>query len=67
MGQADTAVMIAVFAVGTALWCLAGMLLISQNQLVGLLRRFSRWILLPVFIALGLYIHERCGLITMIG
>jgi cadmium resistance protein CadD (predicted permease) len=67
MGRGDTALTIAVFAVGTALWCLAGMLLVAHNQLVHLLERFSRWILPAVFILLGLYILERSGLIAKIG
>jgi cadmium resistance protein CadD (predicted permease) len=54
MGRADTAVTIAVFAVGTALWCLAGMLLVSHEQLVQVLQRSSRWIPPAVFILLGL-------------
>jgi cadmium resistance protein CadD (predicted permease) len=67
MEPADTAVTIAVFAVGTALWCLAGLLLTSHQRLVDLLARFSRWILPAVFIALGLYILHRTGLIARLG
>jgi len=67
MGVGDTALTIAVFAVGTAVWCLAGFLLISHKQLVQALERFGRWIVPAVFIGLGLYILHGSGLLDKIG
>jgi cadmium resistance transport/sequestration family protein len=67
MGPANIALTVAVFAVGTALWCLAGMLLVSHTELVALLQRFSRWIVPIVFILLGLYILDSSGLLDTIG
>jgi cadmium resistance protein CadD (predicted permease) len=67
MGPADTAVTIAVFALGVAVWCLAALLLVFHQRLLGLLQRLSRWILPAVFILLGLYILQRSGLLAVIG
>ncbi len=66
MGLGDAALTIAVFAIGTALWCLAGFLLISHKRLVQVLERFGRWIVPAVFILLGVYILNGSGLLTKI-
>lgn len=67
MGPADIALTVTVFAAGTALWCLAGFLLVSHKRLGDLLQRFARWIVPAVFILLGLYILQRSGLIGVFG
>jgi cadmium resistance protein CadD (predicted permease) len=66
MGLGDAVLTIAVFAIGTALWCLAGFLLISHKRLVQVLERFGRWIVPAVFILLGVYILNGSGLLTKI-
>lgn len=66
MGPADTALTITAFAIGTALWCLAGFLLISHKGLVQTLQRFGRWIVPAVFMGLGVYILHGSGLLDKI-
>jgi len=49
------AVVLAVFAVGVAVWCAAGSLLTRHQRLTDALGRYSRWILPAAFILIGLY------------
>jgi cadmium resistance protein CadD (predicted permease) len=63
MGPGDAALTIAVFAVGTALWCLAGCPLVSCKRLVQVLERSGRWIVPAVFVGLGSYILHGSGLL----
>lgn len=67
IGPADIALSVTVFAAGTALWCLAGFLLISHKRVADVLQRFARWVVPAIFILLGLYIFQRSGLIDVIG
>lgn len=67
MGPADTALTIAVFAAGTAVWCQLSALLVSRQRFLDPLRRSTRWIIPTVFIALGVYILARSGLLAQIG
>jgi cadmium resistance protein CadD (predicted permease) len=67
MAPAHIALTVVVFAAGTALWCLAGFLLVSHTRLADALQRYARWIIPAVFILLGLYIFHRTGLIDVIG
>jgi cadmium resistance protein CadD (predicted permease) len=62
MGVAEGAVTLAVFAVCTALWCLAGQLAVSHQRVVETLQRSSRWLVPVVFVLLGSYIIGRSGL-----
>jgi cadmium resistance protein CadD (predicted permease) len=62
IGVADAALTLAVFAVCTALWCLAGQLAVSHQRVVGILQRSSRWLVPVVFVVLGSYIVGRSGL-----
>lgn len=66
MGRAETAVTVMVFAAGVAVWCVATSLLVSRQHLVEVLLRYSRWIIPVVFIALGVYIVGRSGLVHAI-
>lgn len=66
MGPRDATLTVAVFAVGTAVWCLAGFLLISHKRLVQVLVRFGQWIVPAVFLGLGLYILHRSGLLDKV-
>jgi cadmium resistance protein CadD (predicted permease) len=63
IGVADAALTLAVFAVCTALWCLAGQLAVSHQRVVEMLQRSSRWLVPVVFVVLGSYIVGRSGLI----
>jgi cadmium resistance protein CadD (predicted permease) len=67
MGPADTTVTVTVFAAGIAVWCVATSLLVARLRLVEVLQRSSRWIIPVVFIALGVYIIGRSGLVHAIG
>jgi cadmium resistance protein CadD (predicted permease) len=63
---ADTALTIAVFAVGVAVWCLASLLVVAHTHVVNTLQRYGRWIIPAVFILLGLYIFQRSGLLNAV-
>jgi cadmium resistance protein CadD (predicted permease) len=63
IGVADAALTLAVFAVCTALWCLAGQLAVSHQRVVEMLQRSSRWLVPVVFVFLGSYIVARSGLV----
>ncbi|MFJ9367147.1 cadmium resistance transporter [Nocardia sp. NPDC101769] len=63
MGPADALLTVLVFAILTAAWCSAGMVLTSHRRLVEIQRRYSRWVIPFVLIALGLYIIDRSGLV----
>jgi cadmium resistance protein CadD (predicted permease) len=56
MGPGALALTVAVFAAGTALWCVAGYLLIYRPRLVTWLRRGGTWLVPTLFIALGMRI-----------
>jgi cadmium resistance protein CadD (predicted permease) len=62
IGVADAALTLAVFAVCTALWCLAGQLAVSHQRVIEMLQRSSRWLVPVVFVVLGCYIVGRSGL-----
>lgn len=63
MGLADALLTVMVFAVLTAAWCSASMVLTTHRRLVETLRRYSRWVIPVVLIVLGLYIIGRSGLV----
>ena len=56
LGPAATLVTVAVFAIGTAVWCLAGAWLGSHPRVIAVLGRFGHWIVPVVFVVLGLAI-----------
>ena len=60
-GSAQIAVTLAVFALGVAVWCLAGLLLVRHDRLIGALARHGHWILPVAFILIGLYTLQRTG------
>src|SRR6202034_963155 len=49
-GSGQIVVMVAVFAVGVAVWCLAGSLLVRHERVIGALGRHGHWILPVAFI-----------------
>jgi cadmium resistance protein CadD (predicted permease) len=58
-GPAQVAVTLVVFAVGVAVWCLAGGLLTRHARVTSTIGRYSHWILPAAFILIGLYVlHE---------
>jgi cadmium resistance protein CadD (predicted permease) len=63
IGPADTAVTVAVFAVLVAVWCVAGSWLGSHSAVIGLMRRFGRWIVPAVFMLIGVVIVAESGML----
>lgn len=63
-GPGAAAIMVAVFAAGVALWCLAGSWLVSHHRVTEELRRRGHWIIPVVYILVGLYIFQKTGLFT---
>jgi cadmium resistance protein CadD (predicted permease) len=59
----DAAVTLAVFAVGVAVWCLAGSWLVSHRTITEVISRWGHWIVPAVFILIGLYIFHKAGVL----
>ena len=55
---------VAVFAVGVAVWCLAGWWLVSHHRIAGALIRWGHWMVPAVYILIGLYIFAKAGVFT---
>ena len=64
MGAAAAAVTIAVFAVGVAIWCLAGSWLVSHHRVTQTLERWGHWIIPVIYILIGLYIFQKEGALS---
>jgi cadmium resistance protein CadD (predicted permease) len=63
LGGSGIAVTIVVFAIGVALWCLAGFWLVSHHAVTGVIERWGHWIVPAVFILIGLYIFHKGGVL----
>jgi cadmium resistance protein CadD (predicted permease) len=61
-----TAVTIAVFAAGVALWCLAGSWSVSHHNITQAIQRWGHWIIPAVYILIGLYIFHKAGALSRI-
>ena len=61
IGATAAAVTIAVFAVGVAIWCLAGSWLVSHHRVTQTLERWGHWIIPAIYIAIALYIFQKEG------
>lgn len=61
-----TAVTIAVFAGGVALWCAAGVLLVSHRRVTQVVEYWGHWIVPAVYILIGLYIFQKTGAISRV-
>lgn len=57
------AVTLAVFVIGVALWCLAGLWLVSHRKVTQVVERWGQWIIPAVFILIGLYIFQKAGIL----
>jgi cadmium resistance protein CadD (predicted permease) len=58
-GAGRIAVALVVFAVGVAVWCLAGSLLVRHHRITVTLANYGHWILPAAFILIGLYtLHQ---------
>ncbi|MFF4772790.1 cadmium resistance transporter [Microtetraspora fusca] len=66
IGMGPTMVTIAVFAVGVAVWCLAGSWLGSYQKVVTVIERYGHWIVPVVFILIGSLIVIKSGVLGKI-
>ena len=64
IGAAATAVTIAVFAAGVAIWCLAASWLVSHHRVTQTLQRWGHWIVPVIYILIGLYIFQKEGALS---
>ncbi|MFI9526288.1 cadmium resistance transporter [Micromonospora rosaria] len=67
IGLADSLVTVAVFAVGVAVWCLAGSWLGSHEKIIGVVQRFGHWIVPGVFMLIGAFIVLESGVLPGLG
>ena len=63
IGLADSLVTVTVFAVGVAVWCLAGSWLGSHPKIIAIVQRFGHWIVPGVFMLIGAFIVVESGVI----
>ncbi|GLI02195.1 cadmium resistance transporter [Phytohabitans aurantiacus] len=63
IGPGGSLLTVAVFAVGVALWCLAGSWLGSHRTVIAVVRRFGHWIVPGVFILIGVVIVVESGVL----
>ncbi|WP_433236811.1 cadmium resistance transporter [Streptosporangium sp. CA-135522] len=66
IGTGATAVTIAVFVAGVALWCLAGSWLGSHRRIIEIVERYGQWIVPAVFMAIGGLIVIGSGVLVKI-
>ncbi|WP_214415677.1 cadmium resistance transporter [Sphaerisporangium fuscum] len=66
IGPGATAVTVAVFALGVALWCLAASWLGSHKRVIEIVERYGRWIVPVVFMVIGALIVVESGVIAKI-
>lgn len=65
LSTAGTILTLAVFAVGVALWCLAGTWLVSHRKTTAIIQRWGHWIVPAVFILVGLYVFHKAGVLGL--
>ncbi|WP_223167551.1 cadmium resistance transporter [Nonomuraea sp. SYSU D8015] len=66
IGALPTMVTIGVFAIGVALWCLAGSWLGSHKKIVGIVERYGQWLVPAVFVIIGILIVIDSGILSAI-
>ncbi|HEU4420932.1 MAG TPA: cadmium resistance transporter [Pilimelia sp.] len=64
LGPTGSAITIAIFAVGVAVWCLAGSWLGSHEKIIEVVQRFGHWIVPGVFMVIGAVIVIESGVLT---
>jgi cadmium resistance transport/sequestration family protein len=67
IGLTDSLITVAVFAVGVALWCLAGSWLGSHRRVIEVVQRFGHWIVPVVFMLIGTIIIVESGVLTRLA
>lgn len=53
-----------VFAIGVAVWCALGALLVTHHRVTSVIQAWGHWIIPVVYILIGLYVMERGGLFS---
>jgi cadmium resistance protein CadD (predicted permease) len=66
IGPGPTVISIIVFAIGVAIWCVAGSLLGAHKKVVDLFERYGDWLVPGVFIIIGGFIVAESGVIAKI-
>ena len=66
IGTGPTGVTITVFAIGVALWCLAGSWLGSHKKMIEITERCGHWLVPAVFVAIGSLIVIESGVLAKI-
>jgi cadmium resistance protein CadD (predicted permease) len=66
IGAGPSAVTIIVFAIGVALWCLAGSWLGSHQKIIEIVERYGQWLVPAAFITIGSQIVIESGVLTKI-
>jgi cadmium resistance protein CadD (predicted permease) len=64
IGLTDSIITVAVFAVGVAIWCLAGSWLGSHKKAIEVVQRYGHWIVPGVFMLIGAVIFIESGVLT---
>jgi cadmium resistance transport/sequestration family protein len=64
IGPANSLITIAVFAIGIAIWCLAGSWLGSHRKVIAVVERWGHWIVPIVFISIGAVIVLESGVLV---
>jgi cadmium resistance protein CadD (predicted permease) len=65
LGAGQIIVTLIVFAVGVAVWCLAGTWLVSHHAITRAIQHWGHWIVPAVFIGIGLYIFYKGGVLGL--
>jgi cadmium resistance protein CadD (predicted permease) len=63
IGPGGIIVILGVFVIGVALWCLIGAWLVSHHGIAEAIRRWGQWIVPAVYILIGLSIFGKGGLL----
>jgi cadmium resistance protein CadD (predicted permease) len=63
---AGIVLVIVVFMVGTALYCLAGSRFAARRSVTELIERWGQWIVPAVFVLIGLYVFYKAGALAQI-
>ncbi|MFC0029517.1 cadmium resistance transporter [Micromonospora chaiyaphumensis] len=67
IGPAASLITVAVFALGVAVWCLAGSWLGSHRSVVNVIERYGHWIVPGVFMLIGTVIVIESGVLGRIA
>lgn len=66
IGAGPSAVTLIVFAIGVAVWCLAGSWLGSHTKVIEIVERYGQWLVPAVFITIGSLIVIESGVLATI-